>query len=407
MARVNQTGLMTGSHAAAGRPRRLSPGQRLELLDRARVYACGITPMTSPISVTRRRSSGWTRWPRAALPRGGPEVCRNVTDVDDVLVAAARRAGAAYDAFAAIQQFQFDRDMAALSVRAPEHEPRAHRYVDRSSGWRPGCSTRAPPTPARAASTSAAGRGRAGRPGAGRALAAVRGVRRPAGRPGQGRSAGRGRLAASEPGHPAWDSPWGNGRPGWHAECAAMAMSVFGPAVDVHAGGADLRFPHHAYHAAMAEAFTGVRRTPGPSSVWPWSRRRHQDGQVGRQPRAGQRRAHRAPGGCGAAVTWTGRGGRLGLPAALLDAAPSGWTACTRRPRGTRHERSGRRGRTAPRARRRPQRSCRARSGHRGGGRRRPHPRQRARPQLRPASGGSGMLPRASRAQRGTWPGCE
>lgn len=38
-----------------------------------------------------------------------------------------------------------------------------------------------------------------------------------------------------------------------------MAMSVFGAAVDVHAGGADLRFPHHAYHAAMAEAFTGVR----------------------------------------------------------------------------------------------------------------------------------------------------
>jgi cysteinyl-tRNA synthetase len=38
-----------------------------------------------------------------------------------------------------------------------------------------------------------------------------------------------------------------------------MAMSVFGPAVDVHAGGAELRFPHHAYHAAMAEAFTGVR----------------------------------------------------------------------------------------------------------------------------------------------------
>ncbi len=37
-----------------------------------------------------------------------------------------------------------------------------------------------------------------------------------------------------------------------------MAMSVFGPAVDVHAGGAELRFPHHAYHAAMAEAFTGV-----------------------------------------------------------------------------------------------------------------------------------------------------
>jgi cysteinyl-tRNA synthetase len=64
---------------------------------------------------------------------------------------------------------------------------------------------------------------------------------------------------AGEPGHPVWDSPWGPGRPGWHAACVAMALSVFGPAMDVHAGGAELRFPHHAYHAAMAEAFTGVR----------------------------------------------------------------------------------------------------------------------------------------------------
>jgi len=46
--------------------------------------------------------------------------------------------------------------------------------------------------------------------------------------------------------------------PGWHAECAAMALHTFGPAVDVHAGGGDLRFPHHAYQAALAEAFTGV-----------------------------------------------------------------------------------------------------------------------------------------------------
>ena len=63
---------------------------------------------------------------------------------------------------------------------------------------------------------------------------------------------------ASTAGEPAWQSPWGPGRPGWHAECAAMAMSVFGSAVDVHAGGADLRFPHHAYHAAMTEEVTGV-----------------------------------------------------------------------------------------------------------------------------------------------------
>ena len=62
----------------------------------------------------------------------------------------------------------------------------------------------------------------------------------------------------SHGGEPGWASPWGTGRPGWHAECAAMALHAFGPAIDAQAGGGDLRFPHHAYQAALAEAFTGV-----------------------------------------------------------------------------------------------------------------------------------------------------
>ncbi|MBV8997168.1 MAG: cysteine--tRNA ligase, partial [Pseudonocardiales bacterium] len=57
---------------------------------------------------------------------------------------------------------------------------------------------------------------------------------------------------------PGWPSPWGRGRPGWHAECATIALGVLGPAVDILAGGADLNFPHHAYQTAMVEAATGV-----------------------------------------------------------------------------------------------------------------------------------------------------
>jgi L-cysteine:1D-myo-inositol 2-amino-2-deoxy-alpha-D-glucopyranoside ligase len=57
---------------------------------------------------------------------------------------------------------------------------------------------------------------------------------------------------------PAWPSPWGPGRPGWHAECAAMAVSVLGAGIDILAGGQDLDFPHHAYQAAMVEAATSV-----------------------------------------------------------------------------------------------------------------------------------------------------
>ena len=58
------------------------------------------------------------------------EVCRNVTDVDDVLFEAAARQGALYDRFAAVQQFHFDRDMDALGVRRPVHEPRAHTFIE-------------------------------------------------------------------------------------------------------------------------------------------------------------------------------------------------------------------------------------------------------------------------------------
>ena len=58
--------------------------------------------------------------------------------------------------------------------------------------------------------------------------------------------------------HPAWPSPWGWGRPGWHAECAAMAWATLGTSVDVLVGGQDLAYPHHAYQAAMVEAASGV-----------------------------------------------------------------------------------------------------------------------------------------------------
>eukprot|EP00741_Cyanophora_paradoxa_P015305 tig00000194_g14774.t1 len=59
----------------------------------------------------------------------------------------------------------------------------------------------------------------------------------------------------SKEGEPSWDSPWGPGRPGWHIECSAMASDIFGENMDVHAGGIDLRFPHHDNELAQAEAY--------------------------------------------------------------------------------------------------------------------------------------------------------
>lgn len=59
---------------------------------------------------------------------------------------------------------------------------------------------------------------------------------------------------AAKPGEPAWESPWGQGRPGWHIECSAMAKKHLGATIDIHAGGHDLKFPHHENEIAQSEA---------------------------------------------------------------------------------------------------------------------------------------------------------
>ncbi|MFA7574499.1 MAG: cysteine--tRNA ligase [Arcobacteraceae bacterium] len=56
---------------------------------------------------------------------------------------------------------------------------------------------------------------------------------------------------------PSWDSPWGKGRPGWHIECSVMSTKYLGESFDIHAGGADLIFPHHENEIAQSEALSG------------------------------------------------------------------------------------------------------------------------------------------------------
>ncbi len=62
---------------------------------------------------------------------------------------------------------------------------------------------------------------------------------------------------ARKPGEPAWDTPLGDGRPGWHIECSVMAQKYLGQTIDIHTGGVDLIFPHHENEIAQAEALTG------------------------------------------------------------------------------------------------------------------------------------------------------
>lgn len=61
----------------------------------------------------------------------------------------------------------------------------------------------------------------------------------------------------ARPGEPSWESPWGEGRPGWHIECSVMSTNYLGDTLDIHGGGSDLIFPHHENEIAQAEALTG------------------------------------------------------------------------------------------------------------------------------------------------------
>lgn len=62
---------------------------------------------------------------------------------------------------------------------------------------------------------------------------------------------------AKKEGEPYWESPWGDGRPGWHIECSAMSKKYLGETIDIHGGGIDLVFPHHENEIAQSEALSG------------------------------------------------------------------------------------------------------------------------------------------------------
>jgi L-cysteine:1D-myo-inositol 2-amino-2-deoxy-alpha-D-glucopyranoside ligase len=79
---------------------------------------------------------------------------------------------------------------------------------------------------------------------------------------------------AERPGEPAWDSPLGRGRPGWHIECAAIALDTLGMTIDVQGGGSDLAFPHHEMGASEAQVATGQ---------WPYAKAYVHAGMVGYQ----------------------------------------------------------------------------------------------------------------------------
>ncbi len=242
-------------------PARLAlAGATLPLVGSARVYVCGITPY-DVTHLGHAATFVWADLLASVLDSTGVDVatCRNVTDVDDVLLEAAARRGSHFDELAVTQEAVFDRSMRELRVATPAHQPRARHYIDavvqlaavlldRGAAYE------------RDGTVWFRGQDTAARSGLDRdralALSAAYGDAPDDPAKDDPFDVAVWRPSADQ--QPAWPSPWGWGRPGWHAECAAMALAVHGPSVDVLVGGDDLVFPHHAYQAAMVEAASGV-----------------------------------------------------------------------------------------------------------------------------------------------------
>ena len=77
------------------------------------------------------------------------------------------------------------------------------------------------------------------------------------GEEGKGRSDRFRSLETEKEGEPFWESPWCQGRPGWHIECSEMSKKYLGESIDIHAGGEDLIFPHHENEIAQSECANG------------------------------------------------------------------------------------------------------------------------------------------------------
>ena len=183
---------------------------------------------------------------------------RNITDVDDKINAAAAEAGVPIstitDRYAAI----YRQDMAALGVQAPTLEPHATAFMDAMIVMIGRLLERGAAYEAEGHvlfdTTSFADYGAL----SGRSLDDMIAGARVEVAPYKRNAADFVLWKPSKPGEPAWESPWGEGRPGWHLECSAMIERTLGLPIDIHGGGHDLIFPHHENEIAQGRCAHGV-----------------------------------------------------------------------------------------------------------------------------------------------------
>jgi L-cysteine:1D-myo-inositol 2-amino-2-deoxy-alpha-D-glucopyranoside ligase len=227
-----------------------------------RMYVCGITPYDSTHLGHAATYLTYDLLIRRLEELGHDvRMVRNVTDVDDSILPKARELGVPFLELAEAELARFRSDMDALDTRPPVAEPRATEsidgmiemasrliesghaytthgtvYFDVSAFPRFGSLSHYDPEQMVRLS-----RERGGNPDDPHRRDPLDFVL----------------WQPSLPDEPAWDAPFGTGRPGWHLECSVMAMTEFGPTIDLHGGGTDLIFPHHECEIAQSESFTG------------------------------------------------------------------------------------------------------------------------------------------------------
>jgi len=178
---------------------------------------------------------------------------RNITDIEDKIITAARENGELIEALTARTTANFHADMAALGALPPDIEPRATAHVPQMIAMieRLIADGHAYAAEGHVLFAVASWRdyGKLSRRSRDEMIAGARVEVAP-----YKRDPGDFVLwKPSDPDQPGWDSPWGRGRPGWHIECSAMSEAHLGDTIDIHGGGIDLIFPHHENELAQSE----------------------------------------------------------------------------------------------------------------------------------------------------------
>ncbi len=227
------------------------------------MYVCGITPydathlghaatyVTYDVLQRRLRDLGHET-----------RMVRNITDVDDDMLRAARIRGVHYLDLAYAETRKFDDDMAALGNIEPWSEPRASGAIPDIRGFiaaliETGCAYAAGGSVYFSVNCTGGRFGHISRLDRSRMLAIGQNRGEDPDDPNKRDPLDFVLWRPSDVGEPAWESAWGPGRPGWHVECSVLALREFGDTIDLHGGGTDLVFPHHECEAAQSEATTG------------------------------------------------------------------------------------------------------------------------------------------------------